>query len=83
MSASIVVDHLKEDELARAVIVNSYHLTQTYSHHEEAIITQAEQTLSTSKDKAEIIDESPFFQVCEHKGWSWNWDMHRGGSNKP
>jgi len=60
MSASIV-DHLKEDELARAVIVNSYHSIQTYSHHEEAIITQAEQTLSTSKDKAEIIDESPFF----------------------
>jgi len=62
-SASIVdiVDHLKEDELARAVIVNSYHSTQTYSHHEEAIVTQAEQTLSTSKDEEEIIDDNPFF----------------------
>jgi len=61
MSAKIV-DSRVSDETARVAFVNScLSTTQSYTPHEQAILTQAEQTLSTSKDEEEIIDESPFF----------------------
>ena len=64
MSAS-KEDNRAADKAARAsFIINTFLLNtckKPHSSQEQAILTQAEQTLSTSKDEEEIIDESPFF----------------------
>ena len=64
MSAS-KEDNRAADKAARAsFIINTFLLNtckKPHSSQEQAILTQAEQNLSTSKDEEEIIDDSLFF----------------------
>ena len=53
-------DSRAADEAARAVFVNSLSTKQSHSPNEISIINQTEQTLST-KNNAEILEDSPFF----------------------
>jgi len=55
-----------EDKAARTAFVDSNFSNTTprlqlHSPKEETILTQTEQTLSTSKDEEEIIEDNPFF----------------------
>ena len=62
MSATKKKIHRAADKAARAAFVNSsFSTAQSNSPHEEAIVAQAEQTLSTFRDEEEIIDDSLFF----------------------
>jgi len=54
--------HKYEDKAARAAFfISFFSSTSPLFPHEEAILTKAEQTLSTSKDEEEIIDDNLFF----------------------
>ena len=64
---SSIIDHRSADESARAAFVNSFFsITHSLTPNESFIMAQTEQTLSTTKDDAELIEESLFFPkwVC-------------------
>jgi len=64
---SSIIDHRSADEAARAAFVNSFFsITHSLTPNESFIMAQTEQTLSTTKDDAELIEESLFFPkwVC-------------------